>query len=84
MFSIYQWIGNCILPQFDPKINSLGLLEAKINLKQRTMGDYCNGCYLCGDGSGLGVDGGGLWVCGGSVGGGGGGGAKNFLDRKKV
>ena len=37
MFSIYQWIGNCILPQFDHNMSSLGLLEAKINLKQRTM-----------------------------------------------
>ena len=33
----YQWIQNDILPHFDPRISSLGLLGAKIIPKRRTM-----------------------------------------------
>ena len=29
-YSVQQWIGNLILPHVDPKMSSLGLLEAKI------------------------------------------------------
>ena len=37
-YSVHQWIGNWILPHFDPKMSSLGLLEAKIIPKLRIMG----------------------------------------------
>ena len=43
---VHQWIQNLIIPQFDPKIRSLGLLEAKINPKLRVTGIYCNSCYF--------------------------------------
>ena len=43
-YSVHQWIGNFILSHFDPKMSSLGFLEAKIILKLRTMGNYCHGC----------------------------------------
>ena len=29
--SVHQWIGNRILPQFDPRMSSLALLEADIS-----------------------------------------------------
>ena len=48
-------------------MSSLGLLEAKINPKQRTTGNHCHDCFLCGGGGGLVVGGGALLVCGGSV-----------------
>ena len=47
-------------------MSSLGLLEAKIIPKLRTMRNYCHGCYLCGCGGGLMVGGGALVVGGGS------------------
>ena len=52
-YSVDQWIGNWILPHFDPKMSSLGLLEAKIIPKLRTTGNYCHGCYFWGCGGGL-------------------------------
>ena len=63
-YSVDQWIGNWILPQFDPKISSLGLIEAKIIPKLRTTGNYCN---FCGGGGGLVFSGGALVVGGGSI-----------------
>ena len=49
-------------------MSSLGLLEAKINPKQRTTGNYCHDCFFfCGGGGGLVVGGGALLVGGGSV-----------------
>ena len=54
-------------------MSPLGLLDAKINPKRRTTGNYCHGCYFCGFGSGLVVGGGALVVDGvsflGSLGG---------------
>ena len=60
-------MGNLILPPFDPKIRSLGLLKAKIFPKLRTLGNYCHGCDFCGGGGGLVVGGGALVVGGGSI-----------------
>ena len=51
----------------DPKISSLGLLEAKLIQKIRTKGNYCHGSYFCGCGGGSVVNGGALAVGGGSV-----------------
>ena len=34
-------------------MSSLGLLEAKINSKLRTTGNYCHNCDFCGGGGGL-------------------------------
>ena len=48
-------------------MSSLGLLEAKTNLKQRTTGNYCHDWFFCGGGGGLVVGGGALLVGGGSV-----------------
>ena len=59
--------GNWILPHFDPKISSLGLLEAKIIPKWRTTGSYCHDCYFCSCGGVWVVDGGALLVGGGSA-----------------
>ena len=42
--SAHQWIRNWILPHFDPKLSSLGLLEAKIIVKWRVPGSYCHCC----------------------------------------
>ena len=76
-YSVHQWIGNSILPHFDPKRISLYLLEAKIIPKLRTTDTYCHGWYICGFVSGLVIGGGALLVGGGSfeghLGGGGGG-----------
>ena len=66
-YSVDQWIGNLILPHFDPKLSSLGLLEAKIITKLRPTGNYCHGLNFCGCGGGLLVGGGILGVGGGSV-----------------
>ena len=43
---VHQLIGNLIITHFDPKMGSLGLLEAKINPKQRSMGNYCHDCFF--------------------------------------
>ena len=46
----------------------MSFLEAKINPKQRTMGNYCHDYFfLCGGGGGLVFVVGALWVGGGSV-----------------
>ena len=45
-YSVHQWIRNWILPHFDPKMGSLGLLEAKIIPKWRNPGSYCHCCDL--------------------------------------
>ena len=50
-YSVHQWIGNWILPHFDPKISSLGLLEAKIIAKWSTPGSYYHCCDFCGGGT---------------------------------
>ena len=67
-YRVQQWIINSILPQFDPKKSSLGLLEAKIIPKRMTTGIYCHDCFfLCGGGGGLVVGGGAFLVGGGNV-----------------
>ena len=53
-------------------MSSLGLLEAKINLKRKTTGNYCHDCFLLlrwatTGGSGLLVGGGAFLDDGGSV-----------------
>ena len=51
-------------------MSSLGLLEAKIIPKLKTLASYCHGCDFCGGGGGGGVlvgGGGALVVGGGSV-----------------
>ena len=45
-YSVDQWIGNLILPYFDPKMSSLGLPEAKIIPNVRTLGIYCHNCFF--------------------------------------
>ena len=65
--SVHQWIGNFILPQFDPRMSSLALLEAKIPSPLPVTGKN-NVDVICG------VDGGCccltfMYACGGSDGG---------------
>ena len=43
-------LENLIPSQFDPKMSSLFLLEAKITLEERALGNYCDGCGFCGRG----------------------------------
>ena len=43
-YRVHQWSGNSILPNLDPKMRALCLLEA--NIKKRTMANYCRDFFF--------------------------------------
>ena len=67
LYSFHQLIDNLILSHFYPKKRFGGLLDAKINPKLRSLGNYCHGFDFCGAAGGLMCGGGGFGVNGGSV-----------------
>ena len=44
--SVHQWIGNWILPQFDPRMSFLAVLGAEMHLPLYITGNNCVDCFF--------------------------------------